>query len=129
LLHAEVAEKKKWPRCAAQLAHRLRTDDPIGEAAATSLLEDDDDDDDAGLVSAFAAAQIIGGGSPAPPPPPSDIKRTCALCGRQSAAKLGCCGRCGRARYCSREHQRLDWPAHKALCKEWCAFRCDGFGA
>lgn len=31
--------------------------------------------------------------------------------------KLLLCGKCRQARYCSRDCQKADWPAHKAACK------------
>jgi hypothetical protein len=27
------------------------------------------------------------------------------------------CSRCNTAFYCGREHQKMDWPLHKAACK------------
>lgn len=40
----------------------------------------------------------------------------CAVCGRSDDCKLSCCSVCQQTFYCSREHQRLDWPRHKKEC-------------
>lgn len=37
--------------------------------------------------------------------------------------KLGTCGACGVARYCSAQCQRGDWPAHKHVCEDMKAER------
>lgn len=37
----------------------------------------------------------------------------CRLCKLEGSAK---CSRCHMARYCSKEHQRLDWKCHKKVC-------------
>jgi TPR repeat protein len=37
----------------------------------------------------------------------------CAVCGKADAAV---CARCRLVGYCGAEHQRKDWPAHKAVC-------------
>jgi TPR repeat protein len=37
----------------------------------------------------------------------------CAVCGKTDAAV---CARCRLVGYCGAEHQRKDWPAHKAVC-------------
>jgi len=37
----------------------------------------------------------------------------CELCGCRSVHK---CGKCKRAHYCNREHQKLHWKYHKTLC-------------
>lgn len=39
----------------------------------------------------------------------------CAVCGTTKAFK---CGKCYKVAYCSKEHQKLDWPAHKIHCEE-----------
>lgn len=39
----------------------------------------------------------------------------CQFCGITS--ELRRCARCHRVFYCSKEHQRLHWPAHKHVCK------------
>ncbi|XP_065299933.1 egl nine homolog 1-like isoform X1 [Dermacentor albipictus] len=39
----------------------------------------------------------------------------CQFCG--STSELRRCARCHRVFYCSKEHQRLHWPAHKHVCK------------
>ena len=72
--------------------------------------------------------------------PPKDVAelvslKACSFCGRaRAAADRGCggggggaavtaaasamprCGRCGRAAYCCREHQAMQWPLHKKSC-------------
>eukprot|EP01105_Mastigella_eilhardi_P027985 TRINITY_DN8963_c0_g1_i1.p1 TRINITY_DN8963_c0_g1~~TRINITY_DN8963_c0_g1_i1.p1 ORF type:complete len:316 (-),score=108.79 TRINITY_DN8963_c0_g1_i1:925-1872(-) len=68
-----------------------------------------------GLLAAVLAEFRDGGRAPEPVP-----LRCCAVCG--AAVTLSRCGRCGRACYCSREHQREDWPAHK----QWCALQFAG---
>jgi MYND finger len=45
----------------------------------------------------------------------------CAFClvkDADSEVDLMRCGACKQTFYCSREHQRKDWPAHKVLCKK-----------
>mmetsp|Transcript_11094 Transcript_11094/g.27992 ORF Transcript_11094/g.27992 Transcript_11094/m.27992 type:complete len:97 (+) Transcript_11094:70-360(+) len=47
----------------------------------------------------------------------------CAFClvkDEDSEVDLMRCGACKQTFYCSREHQRSDWPAHKLLCKKLC---------
>jgi hypothetical protein len=39
----------------------------------------------------------------------------CAVCGKSDAAV---CARCRLVGYCGAEHQRADWPAHKAVCRK-----------
>jgi TPR repeat protein len=39
----------------------------------------------------------------------------CAVCGSSNAAV---CARCRLVGYCGAEHQRKDWPAHKAVCRK-----------
>lgn len=45
--------------------------------------------------------------------------RACAACGATQAdgARLRACTGCEAAYYCCVEHQRRDWPGHKAACK------------
>jgi len=43
-------------------------------------------------------------------------KKSCAVCGVEHL-KLFLCARCESIRYCSAEHQKEDWPRHKANCK------------
>lgn len=40
----------------------------------------------------------------------------CARCGRTYPTLV--CSRCKKAKYCSRQHQRLDWKKHKLNCKK-----------
>jgi TPR repeat protein len=39
----------------------------------------------------------------------------CAVCGKADAAV---CARCRLVGYCGAEHQRKDWPVHKAVCRK-----------
>jgi hypothetical protein len=43
--------------------------------------------------------------------------RTCRVC-KSTGADMKVCGRCHLAAYCSKTHQRQDWPEHKRTCKE-----------
>ena len=43
----------------------------------------------------------------------ADVQTACAVCG--SAGRFRC-GGCRTVRYCSSDCQRVDWPAHRALC-------------
>jgi hypothetical protein len=36
-----------------------------------------------------------------------------------AANGLNPCGNCRQVRYCSKEHQKLDWKTHKILCKRF----------
>ncbi|GAQ92227.1 hypothetical protein KFL_009500050 [Klebsormidium nitens] len=40
----------------------------------------------------------------------------CTALESASTTAFSKCGRCGVARYCSKEHQKLHWPAHKKHC-------------
>ena len=40
----------------------------------------------------------------------------CPICKKEE--KTLKCGRCGKAYYCGKKHQRLDWPNHKRFCGE-----------
>ena len=46
--------------------------------------------------------------------------KECQFCKKTEKAgediKLSACARCRAVRYCSAEHQRLDWPDHKKVC-------------
>jgi len=42
----------------------------------------------------------------------------CQICGK--VADLLKCGQCETARYCSKECQLANWPAHKAVCSKIC---------
>jgi len=48
--------------------------------------------------------------------------KECALCGKkedpQQEVKLLGCGQCLVIFYCSKEHQKDDWPRHKSICKK-----------
>ena len=43
----------------------------------------------------------------------------CCMPGCVKGAKLSQCGRCHKAKYCSREHQRLHYPVHKLECSKY----------
>jgi hypothetical protein len=47
------------------------------------------------------------------PLPPS----ACQVCGSRPSASLSTCSRCRAVQYCSREHQKEHFKAHKAVCK------------
>ncbi len=57
----------------------------------------------AGAAGAGAAPKFSGSGF------------ACAVCGSPNAAV---CARCRLVGYCGAEHQRKDWPAHKAVCRK-----------
>jgi hypothetical protein len=40
--------------------------------------------------------------------------KKCAVCGAPTTLT---CGRCRGVYYCSRDHQRSDWPQHRKVCK------------
>jgi hypothetical protein len=40
----------------------------------------------------------------------------CGVCGKTE--KTSRCSRCRIRAYCGKEHQKQDWPAHKAACKK-----------
>ncbi|XP_031847216.1 SET domain-containing protein SmydA-8-like isoform X1 [Nomia melanderi] len=42
----------------------------------------------------------------------------CPICGDRLNATLRCSG-CRRQVYCSKEHQRQDWPNHRSVCQAW----------
>ena len=44
-----------------------------------------------------------------------EVSRKCLLC-KSTPEKLKKCGKCGVAKYCSRECQVKDWPRHKTEC-------------
>jgi hypothetical protein len=46
-------------------------------------------------------------------------KPNCAHCGcgDTESSKLKFCARCRSVRYCCVDHQKLDWPEHKKVCK------------
>lgn len=50
----------------------------------------------------------------------------CTVCFKDGPHK---CGRCAGVRYCSKEHQKFDWPLHKTLCndikEQWAALLVD----
>lgn len=43
-----------------------------------------------------------------------ETKPCCMVCGKESSLR---CSNCGEAVYCSREHQKEDWSAHKPTCQ------------
>ncbi|KAJ5811949.1 hypothetical protein N7474_008250 [Penicillium riverlandense] len=48
----------------------------------------------------------------------------CKFCGKKESldVSLTRCGRCVTQYYCSREHQKADWPNHKHFCREPAAY-------
>jgi TPR repeat protein len=48
-------------------------------------------------------------------PEPAGTGFECAVCGKADAAV---CARCRLVGYCGVEHQRKDWPTHKAVCRK-----------
>jgi hypothetical protein len=78
----------------------------------------------------FRNGQWASGLEPVNPIPPiwqSYHPYACHACKRGSLTKtklLTCTG-CRVVKYCSREHQKSDWPAHKALCKGFAKLSID----
>ena len=58
---------------------------------------------------------VAGAGADASAPAFAGSGFACAVCGSTNAAV---CARCRRVGYCGAEHQRKDWPAHKAVCRK-----------
>lgn len=60
------------------------------------------------------AAALLSSNPPSPrdPEPPKPLK--CAVCDKPE--DLMRCARCKQVWYCSRDHQRNDWPSHKLTC-------------
>ncbi|XP_076636714.1 SET and MYND domain containing, arthropod-specific, member 5 isoform X2 [Colletes latitarsis] len=48
----------------------------------------------------------------------SETETTCPVCGVHWNAIFKCSG-CKQQGYCSKDHQRRDWPRHKLICKAW----------
>lgn len=48
----------------------------------------------------------------------ANVKETeeCPVCGKHATLK---CSGCRRSFYCSKEHQKEDWPRHKLICHAW----------
>ena len=44
-----------------------------------------------------------------------DHEKACKVCGKYEGSKR--CAKCKAVVYCSPEHQKADWPAHKGICK------------
>jgi hypothetical protein len=42
----------------------------------------------------------------------------CAFCGKREPASLSRCVKCKRVYYCDREHQKMHWNEHKAICSK-----------
>ncbi|XP_053973196.1 SET domain-containing protein SmydA-8-like [Hylaeus volcanicus] len=47
-----------------------------------------------------------------------ELETTCPICGDSTNATLKCSG-CKLQVYCSKDHQRRDWPRHKSVCHAW----------
>ncbi len=62
-------------------------------------------------LASMAPAAGAGAGAPAF----AGSGFACAVCGSSNAAV---CARCRLVGYCGAEHQRKDWPAHKAVCRK-----------
>jgi TPR repeat protein len=62
-------------------------------------------------LASMAPAAHAGAGAPAF----AGSGFACAVCGSTKAAV---CARCRLVGYCGAEHQRKDWPAHKAVCRK-----------
>ena len=56
-----------------------------------------------------------GAGAGASEYSPAGTGFDCAVCGKSDAAV---CARCRLVGYCGAEHQRKDWPTHKAVCRK-----------
>ena len=80
----------------------------------------------------FTVLAALPDEAPAPVPPAAPMASTepaagagepafagsgfaCAVCGSSNAAV---CARCRLVGYCGAEHQRKDWPTHKAVCRK-----------
>ncbi|XP_014205836.1 hypoxia-inducible factor prolyl hydroxylase [Copidosoma floridanum] len=48
----------------------------------------------------------------------TSLETNCPICGETDRAKLRNCSRCKVVSYCTKEHQTLDYKAHKKLCIE-----------
>jgi len=49
--------------------------------------------------------------------PGGSIINMCCVCGQKGTkADILVCGQCKSVHYCSKEHQRMDWPEHKKAC-------------
>jgi TPR repeat protein len=62
-------------------------------------------------LASMAPAAGAGAGAPAF----AGSGFACAVCGSSNAAV---CARCRLVGYCGAEHQRKDWPTHKAVCRK-----------
>jgi hypothetical protein len=81
------------------------------EAEVTSIEEEDDD----AVPLEFPETETPTKEEPKEVPK----ERTHKLCDVLYCVRAGTehCGECKRAHYCTREHQLMDWPSHKFLCK------------
>ena len=60
-----------------------------------------------------------GAGSKASTTGATGTNPTCGLTGCEvKVSKGGLCSQCRSVNYCSKEHQRTDWPLHKSTCRQ-----------
>ncbi|GAA5853789.1 hypothetical protein JCM8547_007450 [Rhodosporidiobolus lusitaniae] len=49
----------------------------------------------------------------------NETERPCCVCGATTSQRCGACGKAGFSLFfCSNEHQKLGWFAHKRVCGE-----------
>jgi len=83
-------------------------------------------------LDVFRAGQWCSGEPPLPPPIDKQFDQyhpyACFACKRGpfTNTTLKTCTQCKVVKYCSREHQKADWPSHKAWCKAFVSMRNDG---
>lgn len=52
--------------------------------------------------------------------PPHYFAGACFVCKATPAPglRLSRCAKCRIIKYCSKQHQKMDWPLHKTICKK-----------